>query len=98
MKNAPFNSLVWGSLRLPPNIHKQSASHLLIIYSVLCCRWLNANSVLVICCGLLAKWLRVRVRVRVRAGPGIVLDVLLFLPLFSSIAISVVNTFVFIGW
>ena len=29
--------------------------------------YIRPNSMLVVCCGLLAKWVRVRVRVRVRA-------------------------------
>ena len=38
------------------------------IYSPWCCRWvyIGLNSVLVVCCGLLAKWLRVRVRAGAR--------------------------------
>ena len=38
-------------------------------------------SAVVVCCGLLAKWLRARVRVRVRLGPGNALGVLFFFPL-----------------
>ena len=69
--------------------------HLLNIYSPLCCRWLNIfnrpNSVPVICSGLLAKWLRVRVRVR--AGARDCTRCTFFL---SSVK-GVVNTFVFVG-
>ena len=53
------------------------------------------HSVLVICCGLLAKWLRVRVRVRVRIRAGA--RKCTRCPFFSSGLISVVNTIVFIG-
>ena len=56
--------------------------------------YIRLNSVLAICCGLLAKWLRVRVRVRVTLGqgPGKALAVLfLLLLLFFSGLVSVVN-------
>ena len=46
---------------------------------------------LVVCCGLLAKWLRVRVRAGAR-------DCTRCISFFSSCSvISVVNTFVFVG-
>ena len=57
-------------------------------------KYIRPNSVLVVCCGLLAKWLRVRVRVRAWLGPGNALAVFF---IFSSGLISVVNTFVFGG-
>ena len=50
---------------------------------------------LVVCCGLLAKWLKVRVRVRVRAGARDCTRCVSFF--FFCSVISVVNTFVFVG-
>ena len=68
---------------------------------IVCCGvigYIRPNSVLVVCCGLLAKWFRVRVRVRVRfrvrAGAREWTSCPFF---FSSGLISVVNTFVFVG-
>ena len=55
---------------------------------------------LVVCCGLLAKWLRIRVRVkvwvRIRARGRDCTRCISFL-FFSCSVISVVNTFVFVG-
>ena len=52
-------------------------------------------SALVVCCGLLAKWLRVKVRVRVRVMAGArECTSCTFFPLWF---ISVVNTSVFVG-
>ena len=65
---------------------------------IVCCAavWcIRLKSVLVVCCGLLAKWLRVRVRsrVRIRAGARECTSC----PFFSSGLIRVANTFVFVG-
>ena len=52
-------------------------------------------SALVVCCGLLAKWLRVRVRVRVRVRAGA--RECTRCTFFFLWFISVVNTSVFVG-
>ena len=51
--------------------------------------YITPNNVLVVSCGLLAKWLKVRVRIRARVRECTIV--------FSSGLISVVNTFLFIG-
>ena len=53
---------------------------------------IRPNSVLVVCCDLLAKWFRIRVR----AGARDCTRCMYFFS-FSSSIISVVNTFVFVG-
>lgn len=55
-------------------------------------KYIRPNNVLVVACGLLAKWLRVRIRVRIRAAAR---ECTRFLFSFFSCLISVVNTFVF---
>ena len=79
---------VYYTERKPKNkkLIKYSIAHLLNIYSPLCCRRLNANNVLVVCYGLLAKWLMVRVRARARECTSCTF--------FPSGHISVVNTFI----
>ena len=52
---------------------------------------------LIVCCGLLAKWLKVRVRVRVRVRAGARDCTRCAFFFFSCSVISVVNTFVFVG-
>ena len=54
-------------------------------------KYIRPNSVLVICCGLLAKWLRVRVRAWARECTSCTCT------FFPSGLISVLNTFVFVG-
>ena len=54
--------------------------------------YIRPNSVLVVCCGLLAKWLRVRVRIRAGAR-----DCTRCISFLSCSVKSVVNTFVFVG-
>ena len=79
------------------NIHKQYVAHLLNIYSPLCCHYIRPNSVLFVCCGLLAKWSRVRVRAEAMNCTSYTSFFSLSLSLSSLVLISAVNTIVFVG-
>ena len=50
---------------------------------------------MLVCCGLLAKWLRVRVRVRIRAGASDCKSCISIF--FFPCSVRVVNTFVFVS-
>ena len=59
-----------------------------------CIIYVRPNNVLVVACGLLAKWLSIRISVRIRAAAR---ECTSFFFTFFSCLISVVNTFIFGG-